>query len=281
MELLYFIALAWILFATFQDLKTREVANWLNYSLIAIGLIGKAILSVSQENWKIFAFAVIGFAFYYGIANLFYYTRVFAGGDAKLLMGIGVILPYDSWLNLGIYGIGFIILLFLIGAGYTLVYSVFLVRHNKNKFFKEFAGQLKKNKIFIGIIWSIVILILLITKLDSLLFIALGILFILPGIYCYLKAVEKTCLIVSMAPAGLQEGDWLLRDIKLKGKTIKASVHGLNKSEINLLKKQKKKILIKQGIPFMPAFLGAWLLMGYGALLEQFQTLVSSLFFEA
>lgn len=35
---LFVLALAWIVFATVQDIRTREIANWLSFSLIIFAL---------------------------------------------------------------------------------------------------------------------------------------------------------------------------------------------------------------------------------------------------
>src|SRR3989344_3922318 len=42
------IALIWLTFATICDIKTREIPDWLNYSLIAIGLGLRFIFSFSD-----------------------------------------------------------------------------------------------------------------------------------------------------------------------------------------------------------------------------------------
>ena len=52
----------------------------------------------------------------------------------------------------------------------------------------------------------------------------------------------------------LEEGDWLEKDIKAGNKWIRRSVHGLSLEDIRLLRKYGKKPLIKEGIPFVPAF---------------------------
>ena len=59
----------------------------------------------------------------------------------------------------------------------------------------------------------------------------------------------------------LAEGDWLERDVKVNGRVISKSVHGLSNEEIRLLKKYNKNVLIKQGVPFTPAFLIALIVM--------------------
>ena len=66
-----------------------------------------------------------------------------------------------------------------------------------------------------------------------------------------------------VSPKNLTEGDWLERDVKIGRSVIKRSVHGLSLEDIKRLRKAKKRVLIKEGIPFTPAFLAAFLIMGY------------------
>ena len=82
-------------------------------------------------------------------------------------------------------------------------------------------------------------------------------------IYLFTKAVEKTCLMKYVAPSKLTEGDWLLKSVKVNGKTIKANFHGLTKKDLAILRKLKKKVQVKYGIPFIPVFLIAFLLTVY------------------
>lgn len=270
--ILYFIALILILFATVHDLKKREVANWLNYSLLAIALIGKAFISVEKHDVFLFVYSLIGMGIFYGIALAFYYSRVFAGGDAKLLIGIGAILPYHNWMDISILGGGFILLLLFVGASYTVVYSLFLAGHSGKKYLSEFSKILKENRMKLILWWIVVCILLIVFRYAGLMIFALALLFICPLLFVHLKSVEKSCLIVNILPSKLTEGDWLLNDVKVFGKVIKNSVHGLNKEEILLLKKAGKKVWIRQGIPFVPAFLGVWIIMGFFFLWFGFET---------
>jgi prepilin signal peptidase PulO-like enzyme (type II secretory pathway) len=61
-------------------------------------------------------------------------------------------------------------------------------------------------------------------------------------------------------PSEIQEGDWLAKNVKLKTKTLKYSWDGLSKEDVKLLRKEKKNIKVKEGIPFAPAFLIAHIL---------------------
>lgn len=59
--------------------------------------------------------------------------------------------------------------------------------------------------------------------------------------------------------SSLREGDWLVKDIKIGKKVIRANFDGLNLEDIELIKKHKKNILIKGGLPFVPAFVLAFI----------------------
>jgi prepilin signal peptidase PulO-like enzyme (type II secretory pathway) len=68
-------------------------------------------------------------------------------------------------------------------------------------------------------------------------------------------------MIRKILPANLKEGDWLLRDVSVGKRVIKKTVHGLSLDEIRLLRKSRRSVYIKEGIPFSPAFLLAYLAM--------------------
>ena len=70
-------------------------------------------------------------------------------------------------------------------------------------------------------------------------------------------------MIKLVAAGKLSEGDWLERDAAIGNKFIRKSVQGLTREEIFLLKKYKKKVWIKDGVPFTPAFLIAFLIFVY------------------
>ncbi len=268
MEKYYFLfglALIWIIFAVVQDLRKREVADWLNFSLVAFALAYRAFYSAYSLDWMFLVYGVLGFAMFFVLANLFYYSGVFAGGDAKLLMGIGIVLPFSGFLDLVVIGLGFAMLLFFIGAIYSLIYSIFLVYGNYKKFALEFNRNLgkKNNWIFalvFGLLFVIFVYLMFGTDLLLLLF---GVLFafVIFILLVYAKSLE-VCMIRLVPPSLLTEGDWLVRDVNLAGgRNVKKTIHGLSADDIIKLRKAGKKVLIKEGIPFTPAFLFSFLVM--------------------
>ncbi|MEK6889215.1 MAG: A24 family peptidase [Nanoarchaeota archaeon] len=258
----YLIALIWIVLALIQDLKTREIWNWVNFSLLVVGLTYKSLIAISEKSLETFIFTILGVCMMIIFANLLYYTRTFAGGDAKLLIALASVLPYYSWIDSLAVPLLFVFGLFFVGALYSLVYSTFIVAKNRKGFSKEFRKNFRKNKVWmvVGAILGI-LLIFVIRENYGIIF---GLLFVLfPWIYVYLRAVEEGCMIVSVKPGELGEGEWLYRSVKIGRRVIRNGVHGLSKEEIKIIRRGGKNVLIRQGIPFTPAFLIIWVIMVY------------------
>ncbi|MBT4352442.1 hypothetical protein HOD20_07955, partial [archaeon] len=83
-------------------------------------------------------------------------------------------------------------------------------------------------------------------------------------IWVVVKSIEEVCMIKKVAPEKLTEGDWIVKDIKIDGKRICGPKDlGIERKQIDQLikfKKQKKitYVTIKNGIPFVPSFLFAF-----------------------
>jgi len=264
------VALIWLIVATIWDFKKREVPDWLNFSLIAIALFARLLFSVIEKNLSFFLWGLFYFVIFLVLANLFYYSRVFAGGDAKLLIGIGIVLaepPKLATFN-SIFPLPFtfIINLLFIGSIYGLLYMLVLVFKNKNSFIREFQKKKGINRLYL-ILAFILITMFILTKNWLFIIVAVITLF-LPYLYLAAKVTEKTGLLKYVWPEQLTEGDWLAQPVKIGKKTIKPTWDGLTKKELVLLRKTKKKIAIKQGIPFVPAFLMAFVVSFFGNFFE-------------
>ena len=257
---LFGVCFIYTIFATIQDLKTREISNWLNFSLVAIALSYRAFFSAVNKNVYFFIWGLAGFSLFFVLAYLFYYTKTFAGGDAKLLMAYGAILPFENFKTLLSISLLFLFLLFFIGVCYSLIYSIFIVRKNKNQFQEE-TKKIFQSYRRILLISSSIFLILFFSSYFYALLLFFSFIFLIPWIYVYTKGLDK-CLLKLYSPEKLTEGDWLEKDIIINSKIkIKKTVHGLSLEDIKLLRKYKKKVLIKEGIPFTPAFLFALIIM--------------------
>ena len=261
---LFVLALLWIIFATVQDLKKREIANWLNFSLIIFVLGFRFFYSLfSQGNFEFFYQGLIGLGIFFIIGNLFYYGRLFAGGDAKMMIALGAVLPFSEnfSVNMNIF-ILFLFLFFIVAAIYSLIVSLVLSFRNFGKFRKEFY---KRWKLYAKPSLLVMILGIIIMILNFEIFgIILGsMVFISPLLMIYAKAVVESCMVKKIKTTRLTEGDWLYRNLKIGKRLIKPSWGGLNKKDIGLIRRNKKFVLIKQGIPFTPVFLFSFLIFFY------------------
>lgn len=262
------LGLLWVLFAAIQDTRTREIANWLNFSLIVFALGFRFFYSLfSSESFLIlnnfFYQGLIGLAIFFVLGKLLYHGKLFAGGDFKLMMALGPVLGFsgDFITNIKFYGL-FLVLFLFVGSLYGLVYSFVLSFKHFRAFRKEFIKLFRKNrnKFFMSLVVSILFLILAFQ--NSVFFPLALVIFLLPYFYVYAKAVDESCMIKKVKPRDLTEGDWLYDHVRVGGKTIKADWEGLDEKELALLKKTKKDVLIRQGIPYGPVFLISFLIFG-------------------
>lgn len=247
----------WLIVASIWDLKKREVPNWLNFSLVIFALTYRAFYAAANSNWMFFAYGVLGFAVFFVLAYALYYGRVFAGGDAKLLMGLGAVIPFANTLSGNIWSLLLFVSVSLFAGGiYGIFYSAGLAWKNWEKFSKEFSRQMTKRRkfIFISRVFAILSFIIVIIMKEAVFFVFPVILFSFSYMLVYAKAIEESCMIIFVRGKEVTIGDWLAESVKTKSGVIEPYWQGLSEKDVNNLK-NKQKVKIKQGIPFVPAFL--------------------------
>ena len=259
MELfLFFLFLAGIAVASFQDLKKREVDNWVNYFILISGFAFISFKSIFDSNLSFFLYGCFCLLICLAIGNLFYYGMVFAGGDAKLLIAL-----FPLFIGAGIksclinFGI-FILFLMISGSIWGLLYSFFFYFKDFNKINKQFKIEFKSKYLRLGVVIGVLFLV---TSFFNFLFLYLAIfVFLVSILFAFAKSIEKISMICPKDARDLREGDWLAEDVRIKGKIIKYNWEGLDKKDIKRLQSYKKKVKIKDGIPFVPGFLIAFIL---------------------
>lgn len=250
--ILFFIG---ILIASIQDLRRREVDNYLNFFLLVSGM-AFAIFSAVWGDWKIGAYAFLSLGILLVLANIFYYGRIFAGGDAKLMIAMAGLFAasslYSTLLNIGL----FILFLLFSGAIYGSVYSIVMVARN----FEVIKKSVRKHwyrSYFLVMVGGIILAFM---GFFNFIFLIIGILvFILPILFVAAKAIEKEVMIKRISSKELREGDWLAEDVKYRGKLIKQDWEGITRAQIRFFRNYKRKIMVKDGLPFVPAFLIAFI----------------------
>jgi hypothetical protein len=284
-EILILIGAIGIIIGSITDFKKREVADWLNYSLIATGLGIRLLYAVIYGEWTqlLFGLAWVGIAFAFG--SLMYYTGQWGGGDVKMIMGLGALTGFlnpeifitsadllkyvlPAWMMPGTFMIHFMINSFLLGAIYGIVMMVIqgLVHHKR---FMEECVAMKQY-----FIWSlfgsgalVIIGYLFLWVSDQLVFVLqllIWIIVVSPFVLLATKVVERACMIRMMAIKDLTEGEWIVDDVVVDDKHIcgpkDLGIHKEAIVELIALEKEGKisEVKVKIGIPFVPAFFLAY-----------------------
>jgi Flp pilus assembly protein protease CpaA len=262
---LIILGLIWIVFAVVQDLRKREIANWLNFSLAIFALGFRFFYSLfGEEGFSFFIQGVVGFGVFFLVGNMLYYGKVFAGGDAKLMISLGAVIPFSETFLVNINSALVFLLFFLVaGAFYGVVIGIYLGIRNRKRFIKEFSSQFKKRKRAFYISTLFAIILMLFAFMESI-FLYLGILAVIsPYVYFSAKSIDEACMVKKIKTKDLTEGDWLYNNLRIGKRFIEARWSGVSKEEITFLRKKRKDVLIRQGIPFSPVFLIAYLALIY------------------
>lgn len=262
-----------LLLASITDIKKKEVPDWLSIGGIAAGLGMTLIRSLVGWNAWFFLYSLFGVGIGAAIGFGLFYSRQWGGGDAKLLMAVGAFLGFELSSNSRL--ISFILLLGAVGCVYGACWSVFLaVKHRKRfaKHWKSLLGGgafrlLRTAFICAGCFGAVLSLLFL---EDALLKSGLAAMFMLcamlPYLWAFAKAVELSAMFKRISPTKLGEGDWIAQDIVWRGRKICSRFdYGLTKKQLSILLRmyrlgKLKRILIKEGFPFVPAFLIAFIL---------------------
>lgn len=258
------LTLAALIFATISDLKIKEVPDWLSYSLIASGLSIRLLHSLIFNEFSYFGFGLLGLLIMFLVGNALYHTKQWGGGDAKLLMGIGTTLTTTPfYLKQSLIPFLFIIFSFILlsGAVYGLIYSLYFIFkdfHNFKLEFKKLNKKIKFIKIiaFSGALITFILALLIESPLKIILLILMILLILYPFLYISLKSIENLYLYSYFTIDKLMEGDWITQDIKKNNKIIFHKKISITKNDIKKLNELNvKKVLVKDGIPFVPPFL--------------------------
>ena len=266
--LLSAIAFIGISISSIVDIKTREIPNWTNFSMIAAALAIRLMHSITFSQRSYFLYGLLGLSLMFILGNLMYYTKQWGGGDSKLLFAIGAIFATKPYF-VKEFPIPFLAVIFiailLSGFFYSFIFSLILAIKYRKKFFKEIKEiHNTSRKIRYTSFGSAVLLAILSLFIKSFLvplMLSLSALIIF-SVYWILfsKAVEKACLTKIIQVSKLTEGEWIV-DEKIRNK-FKISKLGIEKYQIEQLKKAKiKEVLIKEGIPFAPSFLLALIII--------------------
>ncbi len=256
--------LAALIIASYTDLRTKEVPDWLSYGFILAAVGVRGIYSF-QDGWPVIVSGLLGFAAFYLLALLFYYTHQWGGGDSKLLMGMGAALGIAyPFTESSFTPLWFLLLLLCSGALYGMAWLGVLAIKRRNCLFPELRSLLGNHKkLHLGIGFSSLLFVGAGFLVNSFLLIV-TLLVVLYYLLLFLVAVQSCCFISERDTQTLTEGDWLAEEVVVNGKKV-LKKKTLTSNDIEKLQNHKiSSVLIKEGIPFVPSFLIAYLFLLFG-----------------
>ncbi|MBU1111197.1 MAG: A24 family peptidase [archaeon] len=258
--------------AAYTDLRTREVPDWVSYSLLFSALGLRALFSI-ELGWQVLVSGVLGFLVFFLIALLFYHTRQWGGADSKLLMGLGAVLGLDvfftGFANNHAWDLPlFFVMLLLAGAVYGLIWSGILITINWKQFYPVYIKKFHKHNMefFISIFLAAMLALLAIWSVWFILLAAFPIFAYF--FFTLISAVEDSCFVKKIRVSKLTEGDWLAKDVHVNDSLV-MTARTLERKDLHKLLKlaldnKLKYVIIKEGIPFVPSFLLAYILLLLG-----------------
>jgi len=264
--LLFTYALIVLILSTITDLKRREVLDTANIALFSISLITIIIYSLIYQTFAPLISSLKTFIPLTILAFALYYLRQWGGGDTKLLIALSIPLAFplkeQLFLNASL---NFLINLIIVGALIGIIYALIIII----KKFKEFIKQLRLNakeyklSLSLFIFFGILIFILSYQQqnnlLKAILYSLSTFLLITPILHLIFKSIENISMIKTIKVNKLTPGDWII-DKAIRNK-FNISTLGIEEEQILKLKSSNiKQVKVKEGIPFVPMFLIAYLL---------------------
>jgi len=250
-----------LLVTSIIDIKTREVPDSLSFGLLFFALAYRIFQSFFIPN--ILLLIALNFLFFFIISCIFYYGRMFGGGDFKLLSGLAFALAYPPLFNIKeFFPFKFLFYCLIVAGIYGVVWAIYILLKNKKKF--DIKKRIKDRGfilVFCLSLFLVLLSFLFFIFRQNFFFLFSSLLFLIfPFLYLIIHFADEM-LIVEKTPNRLVEGDLLFKDVKVGRKIIKARWEGLSKEEIEILRKARKKVKIKEGIPFVPVFLISFILV--------------------
>lgn len=263
-HIIFATALGGSIVASAYDLKTTEVPNWVFYAMMIVGIPAVVLKFILSGNFDAFAISGVTGIGLFAFGFLMYKIGQWGGADMVLLALVGFMIP-----SIGLafpggtafpFGMSFLFNVFMIGAGYMVVYAIiFSLIHGK--LFPKFLHEMKKSwrsfsiivslaaVAFTGItlyIGSLIGSSLPFSEIVRNVLLSTSIITAFLVIYKFARLVENFGFKKKIPVSKLRVGDMLMSERKLVG---------ISDSQIGRLKRSGvKSVWIKEGVRFIPVF---------------------------
>jgi Flp pilus assembly protein protease CpaA len=242
------------------DLKTTEIPDWIPYSMMVIGVVGNLFKSYLLWSYLPILLSLVVGLLFLGFGFILYYSGQWGGGDAKILSGIGFLLPQFSGTYVFFpFPVSYLFNVFFVGAIYMIGYILVMSLINRKvlfHFINDFKASIRQ-LFFLNIGIIVFLIIFSFYMVGYLQFVTVNEMFLFGGLvlgmtigmftlWRFAKTAEEIGFKRKIKVSDLREGD-VPDDSKL--------LEGLTKKQVeNIQKSGKKYIVIKEGVRFAPAF---------------------------
>lgn len=88
-NLVFLVTIFYFILASLEDLKKREVYDYINYSYMFLIFLISLAYSLIINSFEPIIYTIIGMVIGFGLGSIFYFIGVWGGGDTKFLIGFG------------------------------------------------------------------------------------------------------------------------------------------------------------------------------------------------
>lgn len=263
---LFSTAIGFSIAASYFDIKTGEIPDKFTVGLVVVALALRAAFSFGLSDFNYLLDGLLVGGIFFGFGAALFYTGGWGGGDAKLIAGIGV--SIDGFMGPSIVDssflyfpafFGFFVALSIVAIPYSLLYAIVLSLRSP-KVFSLTKQKLAASWLLLALaVAGSATLFILIKPWSVLMVFAI----VSPPLFYLLilftRSVEEVAMQKEIALKDLREGDMLAEDLVINGKKLasKRDMDGVSKEALQKIKSAKgapKKVKIKWGIRFAPAF---------------------------
>lgn len=248
--------LVFFVLASYEDIKKREVYDYLNFSLVFIFLVIGIFDSLISSSIEPIKYVIFGLLIGFFLGSLLYYIGIWGGGDAKFMLGFGASSYYIinfvssfSWVsnfytnfNL-IYGVYielfieyFLMFILILDAIFILLIFLSFLSTSSNIERKKnlFLMFLILSFLFIGIYFNFSPSILFLLGFLAFILIFFGNEYLFLSVYFVFKK----------SAFHLKKGEILDSDLKLKNYTLKQekTKFGILSQDYKMIKQEDEKV---------------------------------------
>jgi Flp pilus assembly protein protease CpaA len=247
-----FIALAGTLIASYYDLKTTEIPDYLPIVMIAAGILLNLVNFLITKNSEYLFLSIMNGIVFSTIGFSMYFAGQWGAGDAFLLASVGFLIPKNFFLNEDFpFLFTYLVNLFFLGSIYMIIYSIAYAIREKTaaKYFKE-----QMNKLYWAIFALFIFFLIASSIISYLIFNSINLKLVIIStvssiiliiLWIFSKSVEKS-FIKRIPVSKLKVGDVLVESKRWDGIT--------EKKLMEIKRSGKKYVYIKTGVCFAPAF---------------------------